>query len=63
MYLELLEDQAAKEGLTNGIRGKKMDLDEYEKVRPPAGPLSVDRSMIADALPSSPAVGRGEARL
>lgn len=33
MYLELLEDQAAKEGLTNGIRGKKMDLDEYEKVR------------------------------
>jgi hypothetical protein len=32
-YLEVLETQAAREGLTNGIRGKKMELGEYEKVR------------------------------
>lgn len=36
MYLELLEDDAAKNGLTGGIKGKKMDLEMYEKVRSPS---------------------------
>lgn len=35
MYLELLEDDADKNGLTGGIKGKKMDLEMYEKVRSP----------------------------
>lgn len=50
MYLELLEDDAAKNGLTGGIKGKKMDLEMYEKVLPSYTLLTLRRKTLTQGL-------------